>query len=129
MFYAGYMLAIKAARDARISTARLMAWSTTITAVALLPVALLSPQPFLPAGPAGWLPLLALALISQVMGQGLIAYAFAHLPASLSSVSLLIQPVVAALAAWALFAEAVGPAQLLGGAIVLTGIWLAKKGT
>jgi drug/metabolite transporter (DMT)-like permease len=129
MFYAGYMLAIKAARDARISTARLMAWSTTITAVALLPVALLSPQPFLPAGPAGWLPLLALALISQVMGQGLIAYAFAHLPASLSSVSLLIQPVVAALAAWALFAEAVGPAQLLGGAIVLSGIWLAKKGS
>ena len=129
MFYAGYMLAIKAARDARISTARLMAWSTTITAIALLPVALLSPQPFLPASAAGWLPLLGLALVSQVMGQGLIAYAFAHLPASLSSVSLLIQPVVAALAAWALFAEAVGPAQLLGGAIVLSGIWLAKKGS
>ena len=128
-FYAGYMLAIKAARDARISTARLMAWSTTITAIALLPVALLSPQPMLPGGPAGWLPLLGLALVSQSLGQGLIAYAFAHLPASLSSVSLLIQPVVAALAAWAIFGEAVGAAQLLGGAIVLSGIWLAKKGS
>ena len=129
VFYAGYMLAIKAARDARISTARLMAWSTTITAIALLPVALLSPQPFMPASAAAWLPLLALAVVSQSLGQGLIAYAFAHLPASLSSVSLLIQPVVAALAAWAIFAEAVGPAQLIGGAIVLTGIWLAKKGS
>ena len=129
VFYAGYMLAIKAARDARASTARLMAWSTTITAVALLPVALLSPHPFLPAGAGGWLVLAGLAIITQILGQGLIAYAFAHLPASLSSVSLLIQPVVAALAAWAIFGEAVGPAQLIGGAIVLAGIWLARRGS
>jgi drug/metabolite transporter (DMT)-like permease len=62
-----------------------------------------------------------------VLGQGLIAYAFAHLPASLSSVSLLIQPVVAALAAWAIFGEAIGAAQFAGGAIVLAGIWVAKR--
>jgi drug/metabolite transporter (DMT)-like permease len=129
VFYAGYFLAIKVARDAGASTARLMAWSTTITAIALLPVALLSPQPFLPADAHGWIVLFALALITQILGQGLIAYAFAHLSASLSSVSLLIQPVVAALAAWAIFGEAVGPAQLIGGAIVLAGIWLAKKGS
>jgi drug/metabolite transporter (DMT)-like permease len=129
VFYAGYMLAIKAARDAQASTARLMAWSTTITAIALLPVALLSPQPMLPAGAGGWMVLLGLAVITQILGQGLIAYAFAHLPASLSSVSLLIQPVVATLAAWALFGEAVGAAQVIGGAIVLAGIWLAKRGS
>jgi drug/metabolite transporter (DMT)-like permease len=127
MFYAGYMLAIKFARDANASTARLMAWSTTITAVVLLPFALLAPHPFLPAAAHGWLVLLGLALVSQILGQGLIAYAFAHLPASLSSVSLLIQPVMATLFAWALFAEAIGPAQLVGGAIVLAGIWIAKK--
>jgi drug/metabolite transporter (DMT)-like permease len=129
VFYAGYMLAIKNARDAQASTARLMAWSTTISAIALLPVALIAPQPFLPAAASGWLVLLGLALVSQILGQGLIAYAFAHLPASLSSVSLLIQPVVAALAAWLIFAEPVGPSQFIGGAIVLAGIWLAKKGT
>src|SRR5215207_8232391 len=128
-FYAGYMLAIKVARDAGTSTARLMAWSTTITALALLPVALVSPQPMLPAGASGWLVLVGLALVTQILGQGLIAYAFAHLPASLSSVSLLIQPVVATLAAWMLFGEAVSLAQVAGGAIVLAGIWLAKKGS
>jgi drug/metabolite transporter (DMT)-like permease len=127
VFYASYMLAIKRARDADASTARLMAWSTTITAVLLLPVALVSPQPLLPQQAQGWLVLLALALVSQVLGQGLIAYAFAHLPASLSSVSLLVQPVVAAAAAWAIFGEAVGPAQWVGGAIVLAGIWVAKR--
>ena len=129
VFYAGYFLAIKVARDGGASTARVMAWSTTITALVLLPVSLAFPQPVLPHSGSGWLVLAGLALVSQVLGQGLIAYAFAHLPASLSSVSLLIQPVMAALFAWMLFHEAVGPWQWIGGAIVLVGIWVAKRGS
>ena len=129
VFYAGYMLAIKSARDARASTVRLMAWSTTITAIALLPVAYFSPQPMLPSSAGGWWVLVALAVVTQILGQGLIAYAFAHLPASLSSVSLLIQPVMATLFAWGLFHEPVGLAQYGGGAVVLAGIWLSKRGS
>jgi drug/metabolite transporter (DMT)-like permease len=34
--------------------------------------------------------------------------------------------VVARFVAWCFFAEAVGPAQWIGGAIVLAGIWIAK---
>lgn len=127
VFYASYQLAIKRARDNQAATAPLMAWTSTITAIVLLPFALLSPQPMLPAGTYGWLVLFGLAIVSQIMGQGLIAYAAAHLPASLTSVSLLIQPVVAALVAWALFGEAVGAAQFVGGAIVLGGIWIARR--
>lgn len=129
VFYAGYMLAIKVARDDGAATVRLMAWSTSITAIALLPVALLSPQPFMPVSAQGWLVVVGLALVTQILGQGLIAYAFAHLPASLSSVSLLIQPVVAAFVAWRLFGEAVGAQQFIGGAVVLAGIWLARRGS
>jgi len=129
VFYAGYMLAIKVARDEGASTVRLMAWSTSITALALWPIAMLFPQPFMPASAQGWLVVFGLAVVTQIAGQGLIAYAFAHLPASLSSVSLLIQPVVAAFVAWRLFGEAVGPAQFIGGAVVLGGIWLAKRGS
>lgn len=129
VFYAGYFLTIKVARDAGASTARLMAWSTTITALVLLPVAIAAPQPFLASNATGWLVLLGLAMVSQVLGQGLIAYAFAHLPASLSSVSLLIQPVMAALFAWLLFHEAIGTAQWIGGAMVLGGIYLARRGS
>ena len=129
IFYGSYLLAIKVARDAQSSTARIMAWSTTITALALLPVAWLSPQPYWPSSGTGWLVVLGLALVTQILGQGLIAYAFAHLPASLSSVSLLIQPVMAALFAWLLFGEAIGAAQFAGGVIVLAGIWIARKGS
>lgn len=129
VFYAGYMLAIKSARDAKASTVRLMAYSTTITAVVLLPVAYFSPQAMIPSHASGWWVLVALAVVSQILGQGLIAYAFAHLPASLSSVSLLIQPVMATLFAWILFREPVGAQQFIGGAVVLAGIWLARRGS
>jgi drug/metabolite transporter (DMT)-like permease len=129
VFYAGYFLTIKVARDAGAPTARLMAWSTTITAAVLLPIAIAAPQPFLPGNATGWLVLVGLAMVSQVLGQGLIAYAFAHLPASLSSVSLLIQPVMAALFAYLLFRESIGIAQWIGGAMVLGGIYLARRGS
>lgn len=128
VFYAAYQLVVKDARSA-YSTARLMAWSTTVTAAALLPFALLSPGAFWPAAAAGWLPLLALALVAQIGGQTVIAYALAHLPASLSSVSLLIQPLTAAVAAWLIFQEALGLPQMLGGALLLWGIYLSKRGS
>lgn len=128
VFYAAYQLVIKDARSS-YSTARLMAWSTTITGLALLPFALTAPGAFWPQQLAGWLPLLALALVAQIGGQTVIAYALAHLPASLASVSLLIQPLTAAIAAWIIFSEAIGPVQMAGGALLLWGIYLSKRGS
>lgn len=128
VFYAGYQLVIKDARN-QYSAARLMAWSTSVTAIALLPFALASSGPFFPAHAAGWLPLLGLALIAQIGGQTVIAYASAHLPASLSSVSLLIQPLTATIAAWIIFVEVINPLQMAGGALLLFGIYLSKRGS
>ncbi|HEX2605077.1 MAG TPA: DMT family transporter [Oxalicibacterium sp.] len=128
VFYAAYQLVIKDARD-QYSTPRLMAWSTTITGLALLPLALLSPQPFLPNTLAGWLPLLGLALLAQIGGQTVIAFASAHLPASLSSVTLLIQPLTATVAAWLLFGETIAPVQMLGGALLIAGIYFSRRGS
>jgi drug/metabolite transporter (DMT)-like permease len=127
-FYGAYFLAIKHLRGSH-STAAIMAGSTTVTALVLLPIALASGETLLPAAPGGWGVLLGLALVCQVGGQSLIAYAMAHLPASFSAVSLLIQPVMATLYAWVLLGEPVGPVQLLGGVIVLAGIYVARRGS
>ncbi len=128
MFYASYILAIGRLR-ARHTTVVIMFWSTLATTVFLLPVALLSGEPMIAETGRGWLVLLGLALVSQSLGQGLIAYALAHLQAAFSSVSLLVQPVVAAFLAWMLFAEALGPLQAFGGAIVLAGVLVARQGS
>ena len=121
MFYGGYQLAVSRVR-ARASTASIMAWSGLVTACVLLPIAFLSDEQILPVTAAGWAKLVGLALISQAAGQSLIAYAMAHLPATFSSVALLLQPVVAALFAWALLGEALGPVAIAGGCVVLAGI-------
>ena len=129
MFYAGYILAVKGLRDRGEATLHLMAVTSTITAIFLFPAALASGEPMLPASAFGWWMLIGLALVSHAAGQGLIAYALAHLPAAFSSVSLLFQPVMAALFAWALLAEGLVPMQVLGGLIVLAGIYLARRGS
>jgi len=128
VFYAGYMLAIKSA-SARCSTSTLMAVTTSVAAIALLPYGLATADVFMPQSAGGWMVLIGLALIPHIAGQSLIAYGFAHLPATFSSVSLLLQPVLAAVYAWALLGEAVSPAQMLGGLVVLAGIYLARRGS
>jgi drug/metabolite transporter (DMT)-like permease len=129
MFYAGYILAVKGLRDRGETTLYLMAVTTTITALLLFPAALASGEPMLPQSAYGWWVLIGLALISHASGQGLIAYALAHLPAAFSSVSLLFQPVMAALFAWVLLAEPLVALQIVGGVVVLVGIYLARRGS
>ena len=128
VFYASYILAVGRLR-ARLGTVIVMFWSTLFTALCLIPAALISGETLMAHSLQGWSLLLGLALTSQVFGQSLIAYALAHLPVSFSSVSLLFQPVVAALAAWALFGEALGPLQGLGALVVLVGVALARQGS
>ena len=126
MFYAGYQLAVTRLR-ARASTASIMAWSGLVTACALLPLALASGEQILPATAMGWVMLFGLALISQAAGQSLIAWAMAHLPATFSSVGLLLQPVIAALFAWVLLGETLGGIAIAGGVAVLVGIAIAHQ--
>ena len=129
MFYAGVHPVGKVAARPRRGDASSDGGDTTITAAA----ASRSPSP--PANrccrqsASGWLILVGLAWISHARGQGLIAYALAHLPAAFSSVSLLFQPVMAAFFAWLLLAEPLAPLQIAGGVVVLAGIYLARRGS
>ncbi len=128
VFYAGYQLSVKRLR-ATHSTGAIMFWSGVISSVALLALTLALGEKFLPVTGRGWTVLLALAIISHVGGQGLIAWALAHVPASFTSVSLLWQPVVAAFVAWLVFGESLAAGQAAGGAAVLAGIYLARQGS
>ncbi len=127
VFYAGYILSVGRLRN-RYSPTRIMIWSSTVAALLILPVACAVEGRILPSTLNGWLVLAGLAWVSQTAGQSMIAYALAYLPASFSSLTLLLQPVVAALLAWAILSEPIGAMQALGGAIVIAGILLARRG-
>lgn len=128
LMYAGYLLSVKRLRDT-FATSTIMGYSGLVTCLALLPITLLSGERIFPISAAGWGILVALALISHAAGQGLIAFALAYLPATFSSVTLLLQPVLAAVFAWLLLNEAIGPWQAIGSAVVLLGIILARQGS
>jgi drug/metabolite transporter (DMT)-like permease len=127
VFYGGYILSVSRLRS-RFSTATIMVSSGAVTCVALLPITLFSREDLLAATAYGWAVLLGVALISHAGGQSLITYALSYLPAAFSSVGLLLQPVAAALLAWAILNEALDAWQAMGGAVVLFGIVLTHRG-
>lgn len=127
LFYAGYILVIGRLRT-RFDTLQIMVWSTAAATICLFPVAFMIEGVMLPPSLFGWLMLIGLAFISHAGGQVAITYALAYLPAAFSSLTLLLQPVVAAVLAWALLSETIGPLQAVGGAIVLAGILIARRG-
>lgn len=128
VFWAAYQLTVKHLRS-RLPAATIMAWSSLVTAAALLPLAVASGESLLPATLYGWGILLALAWLSHAGGQGAIAYALAHLPAGFSSLVILIEPPAAAVLAWLVLGETLGPLQAAGGAVVLASIAVARRAT
>jgi drug/metabolite transporter (DMT)-like permease len=125
VFYAGYLLTVKQLRES-MDPITVMAWSGLFSCPCFFLVAVLTGDTLIPASVQGWTILAALALMSHVGGQTLIAYALGRLPASFSSIALLLQPVVAALLAWPILGEPVTMRQVIGGIIILGGIALAR---
>jgi drug/metabolite transporter (DMT)-like permease len=109
-----------------VPIATIMFWGSLVSCPVLLVAALLLGEELWPRSGNGWLDLLGLALICQVAGQSMVAWALAHLPSSFAAVALLVNPVSATILAWAILREPAGPQQIFGGIIVLTGILLAR---
>ena len=81
----------------------------------------------MPLTARGWLAVAALGVVSHLAGQTLIAFALGHLPASFSAVTLLLQPLIAALLAWVVLDERLTLWQWAGGLVILSGIFVASR--
>ncbi|MDB5475727.1 MAG: hypothetical protein JWP49_1238 [Phenylobacterium sp.] len=124
LWYALYMLAIGQGRKTE-GASRLMFWSSVVGAPLMLIAALLLREPLLPTTLLGLGACLGLGLM-HVAGQGSIAWAMGRLPTSVASAVVLVQPVVAAVLGYLIFAEAIGPMQAMGAAVALGGVVLAQ---
>lgn len=123
-FYGAYIVVV-ARLGTTYGTGALMLRTTLIFTLLLAP--LMIGQKILPDTTHGWLLLVGLALVAQVAGQGLIAYALAHLPANFSALGLSLQPLAAAVYAALLLGERLAWVQIAGGVIVLAAIVLARR--
>ncbi|MBN9026680.1 MAG: DMT family transporter [Rhizobiales bacterium] len=124
-FFGGYFLAVRAARR-RSSAGKITFLSTLITAAALWVVAMVVEPRILPSTVDSAASLAGLAFISHAGGQGLLAFALGHLPAAFSALVIFLEAVAAAVAGWLFLGEAVSLPQMLGGALILAGIFIAR---
>ena len=68
----------------------------------------------------------ALALCSQVIGQGLLVYALGHVPPLVVGVAMLTQPALSALLGWVYYGEAFTPRDWLGAAMIAVALMLVR---
>ena len=122
-----YMLTLKIARR-ELSGLDVLFWVTVVEMVTAGLVTALVGETFIPADPAGWRAPLLLAVIVQCFGQGLIITGLGRTPAAIAGVLLLVQPVVAAAVSWRFFGEALLGWQILGGGLILVGVFLSQMG-
>ena len=125
--FSAYALTLRRLRQT-LSTATIMLWTLALAPIMLLPMAAIVGETLVPQSIEGWAVVVGFALVGNVAGQSMMTYAFAHLPAAFSSISLLIVPVFAALLAWILFQESLSPLQAIAGGAVLAGIIIAERG-
>jgi drug/metabolite transporter (DMT)-like permease len=123
VFYAAYFVAIARARET-LAPLPLLAASTLASAIPLLLLANIMGEPVMPTH---WTPLITLSLCSQVFGQGLMVYALGRMSPLIIGLSLLTQPIIAALTGWLMFNETLGALDLLGAALVGLALVLVRQ--
>jgi drug/metabolite transporter (DMT)-like permease len=125
-FYGMFFLATERARDQLSS---LVSWwiSAAVCALALLALSIAFKQPLTGYPIETWINLVILAIVVQVIGWLLLNYALGHLPASIVAPTLLMQPVLTAIFGVPLLGQPLGIAQVIGGALVLVGIFVVHR--
>lgn len=124
--YGCYLLTTQHLR-ARMDTLSTLWIGGTAAAVLLLPVILVAHDPLWGFSLQSYLALLALGVVSQVIGWLAITYALGHLPASIVSPTLLGQPIITAFLAVPLLGEPLAARQVVGGVVALAGIYLVNR--
>lgn len=122
VLYTGYILLIQDARRSLTSWS-VLALSSIAGVLPLLAFAGLMGERILPGV---WWPVIALALSSQVIGQGLMVYAMGWFSPLVLGLSLLLQPAVAALLGWIVLGEQLTALDMVGGLAVGVALVLVR---
>ena len=123
ILYTGYFILMARAR-ATMAPLPALALSTLASVLPLLAFALAMGEKILPTD---WTPLIGLALVSQIIGQGLMIYALGRLPPLTVGLGLLTQPVVAGTIGWIVYGERLGLPDLVGAVLVAIALVLVSR--
>ncbi len=130
LFYGFYFIIVHYLRSVRnYGTGYILFVSGFGSLSVLIPYALIFENNFFPKTIQGILIVVSIAVVSHIFGQGLLALSLKRIKASLGSVLLLSQPIIAAIYSYLIFKETLTPVEMIGILVVASGIYLAKKNT
>lgn len=127
VFYACSFLLVEKLRQ-RLTTSDILVWRCALGLAIAAPLVWVVDDSIFPISTTGWLAVFGLAVISEVMGHGLIVYSLKYFSSAFVTIVLLLEPAPAAAVAWLLFGEFLDPLDLLGFILITAGIYLAKTG-
>lgn len=126
VFFAAYLMTTERIRES-MDTLTFNALAIAGSVATLFVVCIALGVPLTGYSSRTWLALAGLGIISQVMAYYALVYALGHLPATITSVGLLAQVPGTALLAMLLLGEPLGTLQILGGGVVLAGIYVVNR--
>jgi len=122
LLYTGYLILVERTRG-RLQPLPLLFLASLFGALFLLPGALAAGERIIPAD---WTGLFALAMCSQVIGQGLLVYALGHVPPLVVGIAMLTQPALSALLGWIYYGETLTARDWLGAAMIVVALILVR---
>ena len=113
-------------RDRDYTTLRVLFWRCGFGALIVLPVVWFGDARLFPISLGGWLAVIALAVVCQTLGQGLLIYSLKQFDSTFVGIFTLLKPIVTALLAWIIFTESLNITNGVAAILILSGIFLAK---
>lgn len=128
VFYAASFLLVEKLRQ-NFSTPNILVWRCAIGLAIAAPLVLAFDDIVFPISAVGWIAVVGLGLVSEVMGHGLIVYSLKHFSSAFVTIVLLLEPAPVAAVAWGWFGEYLDPLNIAGFFLITLGIYLAKSAT
>lgn len=122
IFYTGYLIVVARARE-ELGSWTLLAWSTLATAPPLFAIAWGLGEQIMPTN---WTAVIGLAVVSQLIGQGLMVYVLGKVSPLLFGLALLTQPIVSATIGWIGYGEKLSPADWIGAGLIALALIMVR---
>ncbi|AFZ45053.1 protein of unknown function DUF6 transmembrane [Halothece sp. PCC 7418] len=125
VFLGTYFLIVEQLRS-RFSATTILLWRCATGSAVLVVIMLFTGEQIFPTTQVAILAVLGLGLVSEGLGQRLLADSMNVFSSSFVSLFLLLEPIISAILAWFIFTEGLTLTTWLAFAVVLTGIYLAQ---
>lgn len=124
IFYAGYLLIVEKLRT-KLSANQILMWGSFSGAIWVFSFVLFTGERLFPYSFNGWLAVICLAVIGQILAHGLIAYSLNQLSSGFVALFMILDPVLTAIEARIIFAEKLTLLDWIAFLLALFGIYLA----